>query len=163
MLLLRCRPGRAVAIGSDVEVTVDGLSLNGARVTVRCRRGTAVRLVVDGGAPAQAGGRAGTQASLPATSAPRGGRERSDSVVLFCAPGSSILVGDAIEVRLLATVGRSAEIGVTAPRQLRVLRSELLSRRDLHGPYRPPEAEAEARAPRGGGPRPREGLCAVQR
>ncbi len=44
--------------------------------------------------------------------------------------GQSILIGDAIEIKFLKQDGRKITLGIDAPRELHIIRTELQERKD---------------------------------
>ncbi|MCG8587535.1 MAG: carbon storage regulator [Pirellulales bacterium] len=50
-------------------------------------------------------------------------------LVLSRKPGETIRVGDSIEIIVLATTGNRVRIGVVAPRNVNIVRKELLGRK----------------------------------
>ena len=49
-------------------------------------------------------------------------------LVLSRRPGEAILVGDNIEIRLLSIRGGAVPVGINAPKDVKVLREELLDK-----------------------------------
>ncbi|MBX5492393.1 MAG: carbon storage regulator CsrA [Chloroflexi bacterium] len=80
-------------------------------------------------------------------------------LVLSRRPGESILIGDNIAIVVIDTDGGQVRLGVQAPRDVPVLRSELLAqveaenRRALVRPAPPVLAVAQAQVAGRGGPR----------
>ena len=54
-----------------------------------------------------------------------------------CTIGDTIRLGDGVEIKIMRTVGHAARIGIGAPKDVRVVRKELLDA----GPKKEPPSE----------------------
>jgi len=57
--------------------------------------------------------------------------------------GESINIGEAVTVTVLGTKGGQVRLGITAPKQIKVLRTELLDRPDSGRHSEPPEPDID--------------------
>lgn len=58
--------------------------------------------------------------------------------------GESIVIGEAVTVTVLGTKGGQVRLGIQAPREIKVLRSELLDRIDSDHDNAEPESDTAA-------------------
>lgn len=61
-------------------------------------------------------------------------------LVLTRKPNQSVQIGDQITVRVIRIKGNSIQLGIEAPRQVNILRSELRERKDADGEDNPSNA-----------------------
>jgi carbon storage regulator len=71
------------------------------------------------------------------------GKRRKGMLILTRNQGESLNIGEAVTVTVLGTKGGQVRLGIQAPKQIKVLRSELLDRPHSERHTDPPETDSD--------------------